>query len=269
MSPSVGVLPTVRGLALACHPLPCVAVTTFAAALGVVAGASAGQTALLAAAVLSGQLGIGWLNDLHDAGIDVAAGRTDKPVVRGDIGVRSLQVAVALSVPVCLLLSFAMGLVPGLLHLVLVGAGWSYDLALKPTPFSAVPYVVAFGVLPLIAATAAGTEPSWTLAAAAALLGVGGHFANTLDDEEADALTDVRGLPQRLGAARSQPLAGACVVAACGVILAASTPALPAAVLLLGAAALGAVAALGPRRLAFRMVLVSTAVALAGIVATG
>jgi len=260
---------TLRGLVLASHPLPTAAVTAFAAVLGVVAGASAGTTVLLATAVLSGQLGIGWLNDLHDAGIDVAAARTDKPVVRGEVDVAALRTAVALSVPVCLLLSFALGPLPGVLHVLLVGSAWAYDLALKPTPASPLPYLVSFGLLPAIAATAAGTEISTVLVVAAALLGLAGHFANTLTDVEADTLTQVRGLPQLIGTAWSQLAAGACIVSACAVVLLGWRPTATATALVLVAAAVGAVGALGPRRLAFRLVLVSTAVALAGIVAAG
>ena len=220
----------------------------------------------MAAAVLTGQLGIGWLNDLHDADLDVAAARPDKPLVRGAVDRRLLGWAVAASVPVCLVLSFALGALPGLLHVVFVASAWAYDLWLKPTPASAVPYLVSFGLLPAVAATAAGAEVSGTLVVAAALLGLGGHFANTLGDVAADALTDVRGLPQRLGPARSQVAAGTCVVVACVVALGGLGSGVLSGALLVTAAVVGAVGALGPRHRAFRLVLLSAAVAVAGIV---
>lgn len=257
-----------RGLVAASHPLPGLAVTVFATALAAAAGASAATGALLAGAVLTGQLGIGWLNDLRDADLDLAAGRTDKPLVRGEVDRPLLRRAVVASVPACLLLSFAVGLLPGLLHTAFVASAWAYDLWLKPTPASPVPYLVSFGLLPAVAATAAGSAVSWALVAAAALLGVGGHFANTLADVEADALTDVRGLPQRLGPARSRFAAGACVVVACAVALGGGLAggAVP-VVLLVGGALAGAAAAVGPPDRAFRLVLVSAAAAVAGIVA--
>ena len=50
--------------------------------------------------------------------------------------------------------------------------------------------------------------------AAGALLGAGAHFANTLPDLDDDARTGVRGLPHRLGRARSTAVAAACLLAA-------------------------------------------------------
>lgn len=239
--------------------------TAFATALAAAAGAAATTSALLAAAVLTGQLSIGWLNDLRDADLDLAAGRADKPVVRGDVDRHVLRRAVVLSVPVCLVLSFALGALPGLLHVVFVASAWAYDLWLKPTPASALPYLVSFGLLPAVAATAAGATVEGSLVMAAALLGLGGHFANTLADVEADALTGVRGLPQRLGPARSQVAAGSCVVAACAVALGDLAGGLLPFALLAAGAVVGAAAALAPRHRAFRLVLVAAAAAVAGI----
>lgn len=57
----------VAGLAGACHPGPVVAVTALMAALAVTAGQSAARCVLTAAAVLTGQLSVGWCNDAFDA----------------------------------------------------------------------------------------------------------------------------------------------------------------------------------------------------------
>ncbi|RST21825.1 hypothetical protein EF908_19875, partial [Streptomyces sp. WAC04770] len=51
------------GLALACHPGPVVAVTSLACALAAGVGLSPGRFALVGAAVLAGQLSVGWCND--------------------------------------------------------------------------------------------------------------------------------------------------------------------------------------------------------------
>ena len=57
-------------------------------------GRRAGRTCvLLAAALLTGQLSIGWCNDAVDRGRDVAAGRTDKPLAVGTLGVRTVWTA--------------------------------------------------------------------------------------------------------------------------------------------------------------------------------
>src|ERR671932_339878 len=67
-----------RGLVLACHPLPTVAVTAFATAFAAAVGLPAGRVALVALAVLLGQLSIGWGNDWVDAPRDAAAGPRGK-----------------------------------------------------------------------------------------------------------------------------------------------------------------------------------------------
>jgi 1,4-dihydroxy-2-naphthoate octaprenyltransferase len=61
-------------------------------------------------------------------------------------------------------------------------------------------YVIGFGLIPALAASTNAAHPNakpWALAAAA-LLGVGGHFANVLPDLDSDQATGVRGLPQRI-----------------------------------------------------------------------
>ena len=58
-------------LAAACHPEPTVAVTAMATALAATTGRDAVGVLLVAVAVLTGQLSIGWLNDYLDADRDV------------------------------------------------------------------------------------------------------------------------------------------------------------------------------------------------------
>lgn len=264
---------TVSALARASHPLPSLAVSVFALALGLAAGAGAARSALLGAAVLAGQLGIGWLNDLVDADLDAAAGRAAKPVAAGEVSRRTVRVATAVTVLVCAALSAALGAVPALLHLVAVASAWAYDLGLKRTPASPLPFALSFGLLPAIAATTAGVAPAGALVVAAALLGASAHFANTVPDAEADTVTGVRGLPQRIGPHRSQLVAAGGVVVACAVVLsgggASGRPPLVATALLASSSGVAAWSPFAPRRLAFRLVLLSAGLAVAGVVAAG
>jgi UbiA prenyltransferase family len=97
-------------------------------------------------------------------------------------------------------LSLALGIVPGGCHLVAVAAALGYDLGLKRTPWSWLPYAIAFGLLPVVVWLVAGhggLPPLW-LIAAGALLGVGAHGANVLPDYDRDRTAGVLGLPQRL-----------------------------------------------------------------------
>ncbi|NEB37539.1 hypothetical protein G3I54_11485, partial [Streptomyces sp. SID14515] len=57
----------VVGLALACHPGPALAVTALACALALGSGLGGPRSALVTAAVLTGQLSVGWCNDAYDA----------------------------------------------------------------------------------------------------------------------------------------------------------------------------------------------------------
>jgi 4-hydroxybenzoate polyprenyltransferase len=200
----------------ACHPGPCLAVTAVAVALGAGAGLSASRCVLLGAAFLSGQLSIGWLNDLLDHERDRAAGRTDKPIARGEIGVRAVRIACLTAAALCVPLSLALGWRAGLAHLVAVGGGWAYDLRLKSTPLSPLPYALSFGLLPSVV-TLAMPEPGWApwwATLAGALLGVGIHGANALPDIDDDIRLDARGLPARLGARTTRALTAVSLLAA-------------------------------------------------------
>lgn len=202
-SADAGASARVAALLRSCHPVPTVAVTAVATALAVLARRDAPGVLLVAATVLAGQVSIGWLNDAVDAGRDRAAGRTDKPVAAGALARSTVAAAAVLAAVASVPLSFAAGGVGGgVLHALVVGGGWAYDLGLKSTAVSLVPYAVAFGALPAFVVAPVVTPP-WWLVAAGALLGSAAHFANVLPDLEADSATGVRGLPHRLGASGS------------------------------------------------------------------
>ncbi len=258
----------------AAHFVPAVAVTAFGTALGAVAGLSAGRVVLLAAALLAGQLSIGWLNDLLDAGRDSTADRLEKPLAAGLLAPAVVRRGVVVAAAGCVVLSLTLGLWPGLLHLLAVAWAWAYNLWLKFTAVSWLPYLVSFALLPAVAATAAGRAPDPAIVVAAGVLGVAAHFANTVADARADRLTGVRGLPQRLGPARSRVVAASGVVLACAVLLLAPelglgpAPSLPATGLLAGASVVGASSALVPLNHVFDAVMGAAALALAAVVAT-
>lgn len=187
-------------LLLAAHPLPTATVTVLATGLAVALRTPAPTWSLLAAAVLTGQLSVGWLNDMLDADRDRVAGRQDKPIARGHITTRAVRWAIGAAAALCVGLSVALGPAPAAAHLVAVAAAWGYNLGLKSTVWSGAPYAVAFGLLPVTAWLVSPAEglPPWWLITAAALLGVAAHGANVLPDLAADRMTGVRGLPQRL-----------------------------------------------------------------------
>ncbi len=237
---------TVRGLVLASHPLPTVAVTSLAALLAVTAHAGAATTARVAVAVLVGQLSIGWANDWLDADRDAQVGRTDKPVAAGSVERSTVRGAAVVALVAVLPLSSTLGLRAATAHSVLVLSGWAYDLGVKATWWSWAPYALSFGLLPNVVtlALAAPAVAPWWLTLAGALLGVGAHLVNVLPDLHDDDATGIRGLPHRLG--RKVSSIGAAVVLVTAAALVAMAPSgrpSPWAVIVLMAAAVGATTA--------------------------
>jgi 4-hydroxybenzoate polyprenyltransferase len=205
---------------------------------------------VLAAALLTGQLSIGWANDALDRDRDIAARRPDKPVAVGTLTQRAVGTAAGVAAACCIPLSLALGPRAGLTHLVAVASGWSYDVWLKRTVWSFVPFAVAFGLLPSVATLALPAPtvaPPWATVAGA-LLGVVAHLANTLPDIDDDLAAGVRGLPQRLGPQRTRATAAVLLVLAAAVLVAG--PAVPlgtAGVLLVAVTLVGLVTAFARR----------------------
>ena len=193
---------SMRALALASHPVPTVAVTTMTVALAAGAGNDAGTCLLVALAVFAGQLSIGWSNDAVDARRDAAVGRTDKPVALGTVTPRTVATAAALALVVTIPASLGLGWRAGCAQLIGVTCGWAYNLGLKSTVWSWLPFAIAFAALPAVATYALPdpVAPPWWALAAGALIGVSAHLGNVLPDLADDDATGVRGLPHRLGA---------------------------------------------------------------------
>ena len=204
----------------AAHIGPAAAVTGVVVLLAVAEQLSPSQGVVVTAAVLCGQLTIGWGNDLLDAGRDRQVGRTDKPLATGALSRTLVARCLAVAAAGCLVLSLVAGWRSGLTHLGLgVASGHLYNLRLKATPWSWLPYAVAFGALPAVV-TLAGSPPAWPpvwMVATAAALGVAAHFLNTLPDFDTDAATGIRGLPHRLGATVSRVVATTLLVTASAV----------------------------------------------------
>ena len=213
-------MPTAAALVRAAHPEPTVAVTALATAVAASSGRGPVGTLLVAVTVLTGQLSIGWCNDVVDVRRDQAAGRADKPVATGAVRRRTVAIACLLALGACVPLSFANGAAAGVAHLLVVAGGWAYNLGLKRTPLSVVPYAVSFAALPVFVALGLPGAPSprpWVVVAGG-LLGVGAHFLNVVPDVEADRAAGVLGLPQRAGAVWSGRIGALLLATAAAVV---------------------------------------------------
>jgi len=258
------------------HPEPVVAVTLIVTVLALAAHRGPAMSALMGAAVLAGQLFIGWTNDLFDADRDQAQQRTDKPLASGQINRATVRTAVAAAAVLVVPLSMLTGLGSGVAHLTAILGAFAYNLGLKRTPFSVLPYALAFGLAPAFVTLGppiTHAPPVWATVAGA-LLGAGGHFTQTLPDLEAEREAGVRGLPHLLGA-RLSALAGAALMAAAAACVALgpvhASPllylGLALALMLLGVIVVAA--ATEHLRLTFRLTLVTAAVVVATVVAAG
>lgn len=196
------VLTRARALLAAGHPGPSLAISVLATVLAAQAAPAGIGPVLAGPAMLAGQLSIGWSNDAVDAARDAAAGRIEKPIAAGVIGVRPVWIAACAALVAALATALAISPLTALILTPIVGAGWAYNLGLKSTPASGLMYILGFGPIPAYAASTLPGQPlpTWYATTAAALLGLGGHFANVLPDLTADQATGVAGLPQRLGA---------------------------------------------------------------------
>ncbi len=206
---------TLGAFANAAHLAPTLAVTAGAAALAFATGRDWPGVAAVALAILASQLAVGWHNDWLDAGRDRAAGRADKPLVRGQLSPRSVGLAAAVAAVATIPLALLSGAPAALAAAIGLVSALAYNWPLKFTPLSPLPYVISFAALPvfvMLGLPGAGPVP-WWLIAAGATLGAGAHFANVLPDLDDDRRLGVRGLPQRLGRTASTVIAAVLVTA--------------------------------------------------------
>jgi 4-hydroxybenzoate polyprenyltransferase len=194
----------VPALLRAAHGGPALAVVVLAVLLAVADDLSPERVALVGLAVLAGQLSVGWSNDLIDEARDRAVVRPDKPLATGEVSTATVRIACALAVLAVVPLSLACGRAAGIVHLLTVASAWAYNLGLKATAWSWLPYAFSFGGLVVFVALAGEPPelPPWWTPVAGALLGVGAHLVNALPDLADDEATGIRGLPHRIGARR-------------------------------------------------------------------
>ena len=263
---------------LACsHPGPTVVVTTLAGLLAVGAGIGVGRIVLTVAAVLFGQLSVGWSNDAIDAQRDLAIGRRDKPIAAGVISRRAVAAAAGVSLVIALIISAIIGWEFCLAHGIALASAWAYNAWLKFTWASVIPFAVSFGILPSLATLAAPAPvvAPWWQGAAGALLGIAVHLTNVLPDLADDEATGVRGLGHRIGATPSAIAAFAAVIAGIVVVVVGSFGEVPFAVALAASVSVVACAVAGllralrkPDRVVFRLVMASGLILAAQLVIT-
>jgi 4-hydroxybenzoate polyprenyltransferase len=246
-------------------------------ALAAAAGRTAPGCVLVFLTVLTGQLSIGWSNDAVDAARDQRSRRSGKPVATGLVAGRTVATAAGAALVACVPLSLANGLAAGIAHLLGVAGGWAYNLGLKRTWLSWVPYATSFALLPafiVLGLPGAALPPLWLLAAGA-LLGVSAHLFNVLPDLDDDRAEGVLSLPVRLGRSRTR-WTGCALLMATAIVLVFGPPGEPGGlsyaglVLATTLAVWAAVAGRDPQsRLPFVLVIVAATVNVALLIGQG
>ena len=262
------------------HPAPAIAVTLLSGVLGAILMTQEGLAIderlwLTVLAVAGSQVFTGVTNDLADAARDEAAGRSEKPIPAGEVSQNLGLWLASIGLAVQVTASAWLGTLPLLLGVGAVASAAAYNLALSRTPFSPLPYLVSFGLLPLWIAAGVGVPlervvPAVPLAAAFA---AAAHLANTLRDFDADAATGSRCLAQVIGRGATQALAIGLALAVglgVGAALAVGGRASPATVALgaIGLASVG-LGALGARWLWYGLLMAAMAWTAAWAISTG
>jgi len=205
----------VIGMVKATHFGPTVLVVSISFTLAMTQ-LSFGKSIEIALAILAGQCVVGWTNELVDYQRDNEAGRSKKPLVRGSVTRRQLQIGVGVALTSAILLSFLgpLGVRGGWLHLLGLGSATVYNFWAKATWLSPLPYAISFGVLPWAIYSAAHKSPAPWLYMDFAFVSVSFHFLNVIKDLEWDVLQGIQGAPQRLGKRGSVATAAILVLAA-------------------------------------------------------
>ena len=186
------------------HPIPSLLTTLAAVGFALIFGIGTGDSRLwwIAAIMLLVQFSISAVNEWADADLDRQAGRR-RPIPLGLVSPSTaLTVAVLCAVGAFLLSTLAQF---GTVALLLVGiglaCGWAYDLRLKGTPLSFLPFAIAFPLMPFWIGLLAGRPSS-----ALGILFLGGsplataiHLADAIPDRDRDRAAGLRTLAVVLG----------------------------------------------------------------------
>ena len=210
----------VRGLLKASHFIPSLIVSSIAFVFGVHYWWE-GPAYVIAFTVFTGQLVVGWSNDLYDFADDQKHQRMNKPLVSGVITEKYLRSWLIFMVPFSFLANIfgPLGLKGGLLYWLGIGFGVAYNFYFKFNFLSPVPFAVAFAILPSCIAISKDVTPPLWMWLGGALFGSAAHFINVLKDLDQDRASDIKGMPQVVGKKASIAIATLLSVAAVVVIV--------------------------------------------------
>ena len=164
-----------------------------------------GPAFVIAFGVFTGQLVVGWSNDLYDYQDDLRHARINKPLVAKSITKESLQKWLRFMVAFSFIANLLgpLGIKGGLVYMFGVAWGVGYNFYFKFSPLSPLPFAIAFAALPSCIVISKDITPPLWMWLGGALLGMAAHFINVTKDMKEDQISQIGGLPQRLGTTKS------------------------------------------------------------------
>ena len=160
-----------------------------------------GPAFVIAFGVFTGQLVVGWSNDLYDYKDDLMHNRQNKPLVAEVISQSYLKRWLAFMVPFSFVANLLgpLGFKGGLVYMFGISMGVAYNFYFKFNLFSWLPYALAFAALPSCIAISKNVTPPVWMWLGGALLGSAAHFINVIKDMDQDRASGIGGTPQRIG----------------------------------------------------------------------
>ena len=176
-----------------------------------------GPAYVIAFGVFTGQLVVGWSNDLYDFDDDLKHQRTKKPLVSGLITKQYLQKWLRFMLPFSFIVNLLgpLGIKGGSVYMLGIACGVAYNFYFKFNLLSPLPYAIAFAALPSSVAISKEINPPLWMLLGGALFGMAAHFINVIKDMDQDQASGINGLPQQLGKTKS--IAAAAVLIALGI----------------------------------------------------
>ena len=190
----------IRGLLKASHFGPTVLVTTISWFFARFYWWE-GPAFVIAFGVFTGQLVVGWSNDLYDYEDDLKHNRVKKPLVSGVISRKYLTKWLRFMVPFAFVANLLgpLGFKGGLVYMFGISMGVAYNFYFKYNRFSWLPYALAFAALPSCVAISKEITPPVWMWLGGAIFGTAAHFINVIKDMDQDRASGIGGLPQRIG----------------------------------------------------------------------
>jgi 4-hydroxybenzoate polyprenyltransferase len=192
------------GVLKASHPRQALLSAVVVAGSALASGRPLREALVAGAAVLVVMAILGLVNDVVDRERDTAAGVAGKPIAEGRLPAGNASFVATCLAILAIPLSLQNGSAAAVALLGTLVAGLVYDLRLRRTALSWLPWAVGYGLLPAFLSYGGwgggvhGSPPTWVMTGLAALLGVGVHFLTSLPHLVADNKTGVRHLPLRI-----------------------------------------------------------------------